>query len=95
MNASAIFIQTHTNESPRWISKYHLAQPIVVFTDNQLILHQLDGYYRGCHSVFIEKEMNHQELLQIALQQGFEFKGGKVLVVNHWSSKLVVDEISI
>lgn len=95
IHAVAIIVESHDNETPRWLSKYHIAQPIFVCTDNEKILYQLEGYYRGCHSIHIHNEMTPEELVGTVKGAGYELDTGVVVIINDMNSKISVSEIDI
>lgn len=95
MHAVAIVVQSHSNETARWLSKYHGAQPIFVCTDNELIMHQLDGYYRACRAIQSDHEMTTEELVNVIHQAGYMLDSGVIIVVNDWNSKVFVSDVSI
>ena len=91
-NAVAIVLITRGNGTARWTSKYHGKSPIYVLTDNDLILNQIEGYYRGCVSVKIEKELREEEIAKVLRSK---VESGVVVVVNDWEKKAVMSTISI
>lgn len=91
-NAVAIVLVTRGNETARWTSKYHGKSPIFVLTDNDLIMNQVEGYYRGCISIKIEKELSNEE---VAAVMHSKVESGTVVVVNDWENKAVMSKISI
>ena len=93
MRAAAVVVQTHTNEAPRWLSKYHGAQPIFVCTDAEKIVHQLDGYYRACHAIQIDHEMTSEELVHAIREQGYELDSGVCVIVNDWNEKICISDL--
>ena len=65
---------------------------IFVLTDNDLIMNHVEGYYRGCISIKIEKELSNEE---VAAVMHSKVESGTVVVVNDWENKAVMSKISI
>ena len=95
LHAVAIIVLSHTNETARWLSKYHTSQPIFVCTDNTLIVNQLDGYYRSCHGILIDKEMTVEELVSCIRKDGYELDAGSIVFVNDWNSPISISDLTI
>lgn len=91
-NAVAIVLVTKGNETARWTSKYHGKSPIYVMTDNDLIVNQIEGYYRGCTAMKMEKEPCEEKIVELLHPK---VGSGVVVVVNDWEKKAVMSTISI
>ena len=87
-HAGAVIVMSHGNELARWVSKYHIAQPIFVLTDNEKIVNQVDGYYRGCRGIMVKKE----DMVSLLKEKGYSVAGA-VVVVDDFDKKLEVYEI--
>ena len=91
-HAGAVIVMSHGNELARWVSKYHIAQPIFVLTDNEKIVNQVDGYYRGCRGIMVEKEVKKEDMGSLLKEKGYSVAGA-VVVVDDFDKKLEVYEI--
>ena len=85
--AGAVIVMSHGNELARWVSKYHIAQPIFVLTENQV-----DGYYRSCRGIMVEKEVKKEDMVSLLKEKGYSVAGA-VVVVDDFDKKLEVYEI--
>lgn len=91
-HTGAVIVMSHGNELARWVSKYHIAQPIFVLTDNEKIVNQVDGYYRGCRGIVVEKEVKKEDMVSLLKEKGYSI-AGTVVVVDDFDKKLEVCEI--
>lgn len=89
-HAVAIVAVTRGNELPRWISKYHAAQPIFVLTDNAVVANQVDGYYRACRTVKVSEAVKREEVAKKITEAGFVLDSGKLVVVDDWEKSVDV-----
>ena len=93
MHAQAVVVVSHGNELARWVSKYHIAQPIFVLTDDAKIVDQVDGYYRGCRGLLVE-EVKKEALGALLKEKGFDMHG-TVVVIDDFGKKVEVSELEL
>ena len=89
-HAVAIAAVTRGNELPRWLSKYHAAQPIFVLTDSEVVGNQVDGYYRACRAVKVSEPVKGEAVAKMIAEAGFVLESGKLVVVDDWEKSAEV-----
>ena len=93
MHAQVVVVMSHGNELARWVSKYHIAQPIFVLTDDAKIVDQVDGYYRGCRGILAE-EMKKENVGALLKEKGFDVHG-TVVLMDDVEKKVEVSEMEL
>lgn len=93
LRAQAVVVMSHGNELARWVSKYHIAQPIFVMTDDAKIVDQVDGYYRGCRGILVEA-MKKEDVGALLKEKGFDIQGA-VVVIDDWGKRVEVSEMEL
>ena len=93
LRAQAVVVMSHGNELARWVSKYHIAQPIFVMTDNAKIVDQVDGYYRGCRGILVE-DVKKEDVGALLKEKGFDIHGA-VVVIDDWGKRVEVSEMEL
>lgn len=94
-DAKAVVLLTRGNETARWVAKYHGKAPIFVMTNNELVFHQVEGYYRGCLAVRVEEAMALPQLVEKIREAGHALESGTVVMVDDWDKKAVMTEVSL